>query len=254
MHTTVSPVVGDQRIESLRTRTPRREHPVLPARPVGRGAHQPSLPWRCRGYPATTAEESAFSLELAQMANAAPGRDERPGHARSEITAVLNALRGGLTAQELVQRLPGLDPIRLLDAYCQLERLRSRSVQAWEAIVAGGSVATLRQHARYASDLLPVFVDRLICAAASGPKVYSATVHRLDAAIAATGDDLLRLEAALTRGGAQAIAVGLYLFNPDGDSITGRDDHLSHRVGTLTSARVAALLGERPAQGSRPGG
>jgi hypothetical protein len=51
----------------------------------------------------------------------------------------------------------------------------------------------------------------------------------------------------------RAVDLGARLYNPYGDAITNRVDHLARRVGTLTPNRVAALLGETPSGGCPPG-
>jgi hypothetical protein len=239
MITIASPPDSDPYAEHRRRQARRREQDRLPAAPA---ASHSWLPWRCRNYPATTVDEAAFAGQLARLAT---DPDGAPEHSRSETTAVLNALRGGLTAGELVDHLPGLSPSRLYAAYRDLEHRRSRSAAAWTAIVETETPDALWQHRVGASELVPVLVDRLVEAVGAGPDVFQSTLARLRQRVAATHGDLLDVEAKLDAGSAHAVELGTRLYNPLGDAVSNRVDHLPLRVGTLTSNQVAALLGER---------
>lgn len=244
---TLATVVLDDRTEDTHRPQPRRSHRRLPAAPIG--VTNLWLPWRCRNYPVTPTEEHRFVVELARLAEPAA----TSAHTRSDLTAVLNGLRGGLTADELIERVPGLPPHRLLAAYRDLEVRRAAAAAAWDAIAADGSPSALREHAVTASALVPVLIDRLWATLAIGDDAYRTTVSKLAAYVEATERNVAEIEIALGVWPERGIELGVRLYNPYGDAVTNRVDHLARRVGTLTPNRVAALLGEAPTGGCPPG-
>lgn len=218
--------------------------------PAGRQpAHRPHLPlapwmpWIGRQRPATPDEEAAFADELARRAagSEAPVR-------RSDVTAVLNALRCGLTAAELFEEAPGLRPERLHAAYCELEYLRFEASLAWSTIAASGHIEVFEDHRAAAAKLLPAVVSRLDDVARTAPEEFDLVALQLAAAVASTNAAARRIErviAAAPAGSTRAVTLGRVLYDPcGGGGVTGRPDFLAHRVGALVPARVAALLGE----------
>lgn len=247
---TIATAVVDDRLEEPRRPQSRREQRRLPAAPTN--GTPLWLPWRCRNYPATPAEEHRFVVDLATRADAGPA-DASRAHKRSDVTAVLNALRGGLSAGELLAHLPGLPPAALLAAYRDLEHRRAAADRAWQALVDDGTEVGLRDHGATASALLPVLIDRLWATLTIGPDAYAATVDKLASYVEATDRNVAEVETAIAIWPERAVELGARLYNPYGDAITNRVDHLARRVGTLTPNRVAALLGETPSGGCPPG-
>ena len=239
--------VVDDRTEDTHRQQPRRAHRHLPAAPTG--VTNLWLPWRCRNWPATPTEEHRFVVELAHLADP----DATSAHTRSDVTAVLNGLRGGLTADELTANVPGHPPHRLLAAYRDLDQRRAASVAAWEAIVTDGTSTALRTHSVAAAALVPVLIDRLWAVLSIGDEAYRTTVEKLAAYVDATARNVAEIETALAVWPERAVELGARLYNPYGDAVTNRVDHLARRVGTLTPNRVAALLGEAPTGGCPPG-
>lgn len=245
---TLATAVIDGRAEEQHRVPARRENRRLPVTTPA-GTVNMWLPWRCRNWPSTPAEEHRFVVELAMRADV----DSTERHNRSDITAVLNALRGGLTADQLIDKVPGLPPHRLLAAYRDLEQRRSVAADAWRSLVAEGTPVGLRDHGSAASALVPVLVERLWATAELGPESYRTTVRRLASYVEATERNVVEIETALGLWPERAVELGARLYNPYGDAITNRVDHLAGRVGTLTPNRVAALLGEAPTGGCPPG-
>jgi hypothetical protein len=207
------------------------------------------MPWRCRNWPSTPGEERRFVVDLAERADV--GVDVEP--TRSDITAVLNALRGGLTAAQLIDKAPGLPTTRLLAAYRRLEQNRAAAAGAWDALVEAGGPDALAVHGDRAGVLVPVLVERLGAAAELGEVPYRATVARLASLVATTHRSIDEVEAALAAAPERAVELGAQLYNPYSDSLANRVDHVARRVGMLTPTRVAALLGET-ANGACPPG
>lgn len=205
------------------------------------------LPWAVRGRIATTADETAFVADLTDRA-ARDGRRDAIGHRRSDVTALLNALRGGLTVDQLLGEAPGLQPQRLLDAHATLEAARRDSVAAWRAIVDAPTAEALAHHGPVAARLLPVVIDRLRRVAAMSPGALASEIARAHAAIDATDDRVRRIEGELDgtpAGTARHDELARVLFDQHGECVFAHDAHLPARVGSLLPTRVAALLGEQ---------
>lgn len=244
---TLATVVLDGPTDDHRSSHARRGQRRLPSAPTS--TVNMWLPWRCRNWPSTPAEEHRLVVELAHLAD--PDATDR--HTRSDVTAVLNALRGGLTADQLLEKVPGLPPHRLLAAYRDLEQRRAAAADAWYAIVNDRTSETLRAHAAAAGALVPVLIERLHATAALGPDAYRTTVARLASYVEATHRNIAEIETALGLWPERAVEFGERLYNPYGDALTNRVDHLAQRVGTLIPTRVATLLGEAPTGGCPPG-
>lgn len=202
------------------------------------------MPWGTGGCIATREQEIAFVDHLGCMSDA-DGADT--AHTRGDVTACLNALRGGLTVGGLLEQCPGLDPARLRSAYADLEQRRGHAERAWTIIVASGSISSLVEHGEAAAALLPAVVGRLATAARNSPVSFAATVLRLAESVDKCRRDAYRVEHALARcsaGSTRGRQLSALLYHPYGDSIATRDQFLPDRVGMLNPTRVAALLGE----------
>lgn len=216
-----------------------------PVRPVGRRIEQRRttsiLPWDGDCRIATATDEERFVADLA-------GRCDGPApHRRSDVTAVLNALRGGLSVAELLERAPGLRPERLISAYDELDAQRRSSVAAWHAIVASPDVVTLATHGPQAALLLPVPVERLRRVARLSPVSLQDAAASAAVLVERAGTIVRRIERALDDpelGSEQAWHLARQLFDQGGECAMARADHLAERVGALTSTRVATLMGE----------
>lgn len=199
------------------------------------------LPWSNAGAIATANGERDFVTDLASRAG-----DLGAEATRSDTTAVLNALRGGLSTDQLFANAPGLRPERLYRAYQELEERRRRAAAAWSAIVADPTRASLEHHGEDAARLVPVLVHRLLETADVDP----ALLPRVAARLAHGVDEVRRLirntEVELDRrpDPEHAMALSRALYNPMADCIFGRVEHLPERVGCLMPTRVAALLAE----------
>lgn len=218
-------------------------------RPLGSPSYAPRvshsrvawLPWTDPNPIATTRHERTFAGELAQIAGA-----PADSHARSDTTAVLNALRGGLTVEQLLENAPGLRPTRLHRAYQDLEERRRVAVEAWQQIAAEPTVASLHEHGQHAAKLVPVLVHRLLETADIDegllPRVAAHLVSGVDEVQRLVHNTELELDRRLDP--VDAMAISRTLYDPTSDCIFARVEHLPTRVGSLVPTRVAALLNE----------
>ena len=220
------------------------EPPITPSLGVTPSRHRNAtwMPWVGRNRLATPAEEIEFVEQLGARAveSFVPFR-------RSDVTAVLNALRCGLRVEELFDKAPGLQPARLLAAYHHLEERRAEANLAWTSITIAGRIEVFRDHRAEAATLLPSLVTRLDEVTVESPDEFDLVVLQLAAAVASTGAAARRIERvieAAPEASERAVELGRVLYNHTGAGLASRPDFLPHRVGALVPTRVAALLGE----------
>jgi hypothetical protein len=198
------------------------------------------LPWKNTGRPATPAREHAFVADLRFVAT-----DSGRPHRRMDTTAVLNALRGGLTLDQLLEIVPGLQPDRLLGAYAALEAKRAASERAWSAIVEDPTPDVLAQHAPAASRLLPAPVASLVEIAAASAGGLGDAVDVAARAVRAVQTRIRRLEWELDHPSGTEPSPSLDELRFDHIRCAYADgSYLPTRVGALMPARAAALLSE----------
>lgn len=203
-------------------------------------------PWASRMWPATSSEESTFVEHLHRMSDGESDRFER-----RDVTALVTALRCGLTADELFERARGLRPARLLAAHQALEAQRSLGERAWHDIVEHPTVSTLERREAFAGSVVPVIISHLTSVARRHPKALERAVSEADAQITRTSSSVALLEEQLDvciAPSERAVDIGALMFDRRGEGAWSLGTFLPWRVGQLVPLRVAALLGEsRPA-------
>ena len=215
-------------------------------------------PWYGRRRPSTATQECQFIGRLRELA----ALDSRPTATwkRHDITAIVTALRTALTAEEMLERAPGLEPRVLVAAYDELERRRTRSADAWLAIVAAPGMRAVETHGALAELLLPVAVSHLraLRLRRDGDLgALTAIIEDLAEQIERTGATARLLEAPLDGrviSQSRAEQIGEALYDTFGDGAWSLSSFLPPRVGTLVPARLAALLGEDRPDRSRTAG
>ena len=205
--------------------------------------------WSSRQWPASTVEESQFLSDLRALPGPSRTRRREVTPGRADMTAVLNALRCGIPAAELLRNLPGADPRALASAYDQLESSRQQAHTAWVELTGAPSWANVEQYAAAAAVLLPVPVHRILTVAAhtSGRSLVVATanVARAVHQHVAAADRLENALAHRTPPDPRAVALGARLHNPVSPALWGSAYFLPGRVTSLSPTRVADLLNER---------
>lgn len=204
-------------------------------------------PWVSRCWPSTATEETAFVADLlTQLGPVADGAVTRDFD-RRDVTALVTALRCGLTLDELLARAHGLRPARLLAAHTHLEVARAAGEEAWRAIVDMATSAALAHYGPVAATLLPVIVSHLDAIGQRTPSDLARSVLMADAEISRTTQSVLLLEERLDTCVApseRGRAIGGLLYDAYGDGAWALGTFLPRRVGTLVPLRVASLLGE----------
>lgn len=219
-------------------------HPTRPPR-----ANQLRHPWADVQHPASAVDEHRFVeqlLAIAACSEPSPG----PDFTRTEVTALVNALRGGLDAIDLLRRAPGLVPGRLVAAYEHVEHERATSVAAWEAIVADPTAEVVLRNAPLAARLLPVVVVELAEYARRNDAQLARRVQLAAREVARVAAVARRLEGWMddpVPHAMDATEVGRLLFDLDGPGLWSHNFFLPPRVGALVPVRLAGLLGEQAA-------
>jgi len=205
-------------------------------------------PWVSRFWPSTAREEAAFVADLqshvsAQGADAGTPRD----FDRRDVTALVTALRCGLTVDELLSRARGLRPRRLLAAHGHLDTARATGAEAWEAIVRTPTSAAVAHFGPVAATLLPVIIGHIEAIDRRSPHDLERGIRTADAEISRTTQSVVLLEERLDACAApsdRGRAIGSLLYDAYGDGAWSLGTFLPPRVGTLVPLRVASLLGE----------
>lgn len=210
--------------------------------------------WPARHWPASVQEEHTFFQDLTAAADTAEEPYQSDGDdeqilARAAITAVLNALRCGLTAAELLDRVPGTHPTQLRNAYQNLDTRRRRAVAAWYRIVQAPNDEPSPEDMTQAGLVLPAALHRLRTTARLTTRGWPARqVLTYDREVAAQVWIARQVESALsarTPPDQQAVEIGNRLHHPWQPALWSAAFYLPRRVTDLSSARVADLLHER---------
>jgi hypothetical protein len=206
--------------------------------------------WPGRDWPASGVEEGAFLADLQLRADGAAS-SKGIAHRRGDTTAVLNALRCGLDAPDLLGRAPGLRPDRLLAAHSDLDGRRRDAVAAWRGIVSTPTAESVVTWGGVAAALVPVVIGRL----RDVRPTDGAELESVIAACAADIDRVGRLAASVERDmsdptvpARRRTGLAALLFAGAGSGLWYHECYLAHRVGSLVPVRVAALLGENTAR------
>ena len=203
--------------------------------------------WPGRHWPASKAEEILFVKDLEKVATI--GQNKIIKHERGDLTAVLNALRNGMTYEELLKVAPGIVPDRLLSAYRHIDKLRMVSINAFLSLLENPSKHTEHLHSQQASMLFPVPTFRLGAAInENNPKLLKKerlTVKEIYDSTAEKADELEKRLASGSLDDLESIRLGRVLYDPFGQSLWSHPFYSPSRVGTLVPSRVKDLLGER---------
>lgn len=199
-------------------------------------------PWRGRQTPCTAHEEHALVQELEDMC----GDAEVDEFERRDVTVLITALRGGLTARELMDQAPGARAPRLLAAHRELDGRRLLAEHAWRTIAIDPTLDTFTTFAPCAAELLPAVISHL--------SAYHHDPVRLAQAIGDAAEQVNRttrrvlvLERRLTESVSdleRARELGTLLYDVYGQGAWSLPTFLPPRVGTLVPLRLASLLGD----------
>lgn len=201
------------------------------------------FPWRGRGWPAGIREERHFVTDL----EALTGDVVLPFN-RSDVTALMNALRSGITLTSLLAAAPGLKPERLLAAHRELEWSRQDATRSWEAVLEQRDAEGVLEHGVAASLLMPALMTQLELLAIERPALVPAAIDRCEQRMELATDLADAFEARIANcrpGCSEAMRIGTRLFDADRPSAWSDVFYLPRRVADLVPERVAGLLKER---------
>jgi hypothetical protein len=204
--------------------------------------------WPGRNWPATARDEREFVTDLTQLAERDKAGRKRKTE-RGDITALMNALRCGLKAEELFERAPGLKPARILQAYKDVEVMLERSYSSWVTITKDPTLETIVKHRAGAQLIASVPVSHLLPGAEITPDSdFADKVRSVEEKVRKVRARALKIESHLDRAlqpSSEAIKLGEMLYNPYDPTLWGDQYFVPERVGELMPLRLAALLGER---------
>jgi hypothetical protein len=199
--------------------------------------------WPSRRWPLLPDEERVFVRRLKRLAAGCTSTTIDP---RGDITAVLNALRCGLSADQLVELAPGISPADLLTAYTTLERLLREARKDWVAIMASTEIGTILTHAPSAARIAQVPVYRILATAEHAPSVLPVLLTQLATDTTATRARCIAIEEAIGAASSadERIELSWLLYERQHPALWDDPMFVPERVGELTPNRVRDLLGE----------
>jgi hypothetical protein len=199
-------------------------------------------PWRGRQSPCTADEEHELVCDLEELS----GDETVDEFERQDVTVLITALRGGLTARAVLEQAPGARPHRLLAAHRELDGRRLLAEHAWRTIAVDPTPDTFATFAMCAAELLPAVISHLAA--------YQYDSIRLAHAIGDAAEQVNRttrrvlvLERRLSesvRDVERARELGTLLYDVYGQGAWSLPTYLPPRVGTLVPLRLGALLGD----------
>lgn len=206
--------------------------------------------WPGTYVPAMKDEEKSFATYLESVVPAEL-RTHPPGELRfdrGDVTAVLNALRCGVQANELIELIPGTAPERLWWAYRHLFDLCERGHDEFMALLKYGASA-VNVNISIAGTYAPIPTAKM-CAALPLHNTQSVS-EEVASILEATSQSCAKVEAQLRQAqlldvAPRAVAaLGRSLYDPYNPCLWGHPYFLPRRVGELTPTRVRDLLNER---------
>lgn len=222
----------------------------------------PWLPWPGRGWPALASQEKAFVFDLERAVTILG--DDLPDHSelsRNVYTAVLNALRGGASLNDVRTLAPGLHPAHMLAAYRVLDSRLKESRAAFEQMVAAAEedaqaeaddsplLDVVRSNLLIAARVLSTPCERLITSAASGSlptlrRNFNTALEEVRAASDRAADIERRLESLgeLSYQDSRGVELGQALYHPYRPSAYTNPFYMATRVAAIDSSRAKLLL------------
>jgi hypothetical protein len=247
---TVAPIAPFVATTPCRTR----DHSVATGtrRPPRRQPAEISQPWGGRMWPCSAVEEVAFVADLRRRS-----LSEVSEFDRRDVTALVTALRSGLSADDLLDSARGLKPTRIVAAHRALDSRRTVAVEAWRAIVEAGTADAFELHASAAAVILPAVITQIDRDQRRGAG-WSEVIADVATKVARSTAEVLRVEHRLAVGAAdgsltaaRSRQAGALLFDGNETGAWNRETFVPSRVTSLVPLRVAALLGEPRAISSR---
>jgi hypothetical protein len=211
--------------------------------PLGTTAARGVFPWRGRGWPSSAAEERQFVSDLVILAG---GMAETP--TRSDVTALMNALRSGIGLDALLDKAPGLHASRLLGAARDLESRRLDGVTAWNRVLMDRTACGLLTHGPEAGHLLPALMTQLELLALERPGAVTEAIDRCERRAALALEMAQAFEtriATCVPGCGEAARMGARLYDPEQPSAWSDVFYVPQRLTDLVPERVTGLLRER---------
>jgi len=205
-------------------------------------------PWPVeRAWPLRADEEATFVTTLADAAEESDPRETaRPeGWTRSDLTAVVTALRQGVTGTQLLTHAPGRHPATLHAAYRAADQALHSTLTAFDRLLTTPTMSSLSADGPVAARLLPRPVADLVTVAyhtAGAGNTLAAGKIRAHIAEASAHAAALEEDVAAARFRDDACIIARELFHPQQSCAWSHAYFVPSRVGQLTPIRLADLL------------
>ena len=210
-----------------------------------------SQPWGGRMWPCSAVEEVTFIADLRRRS-----LGDADDFDRRDVTALVTALRSGLSADDLLDSARGLKPGRLIAAHHALDSRRVTAVEAWRTIVEIGTTEAFEAHATAASVIMPAVITQIARDAKRAE--WTDVIATVGAQVARATSEVLAVEQRLATGAANGTLsparsreAGVLLYNGHETGVWNRETFVPTRVTSLVPLRIAALLGEQRAVGAK---
>lgn len=210
-----------------------------------------SQPWGGRMWPCSAVEEVTFIADLRRRS-----LSDADGFDRRDVTALVTALRSGLSAEDLLDSARGLKPGRLIAAHHALDSRRLTAVEAWRTIVELRTIDAFEAHASVAAAIMPAVITQIVRDSTRAD--WTDVIGAIATQVARATTEVLALEQRLASGAAKGTLsparsreAGALLFNGHETGAWNRETFVPTRVTSLVPLRVAGLLGEPRASGAR---
>lgn len=191
----------------------------------------------------TTEFERTFRRRVAELGSVV--RRGAPAPRRSTVTAVMTALRSGISADRLLAVARGLTPQDVADAYDHVARIRGQAHAALDRLIDDPTVDRFDAEADVIAPLMPQMVVSLRRLAAGFPDSLPGAIENLATQIGELDRSVDSIESRISAG----LGSWRHLV---GELDDGRNGGIQHhpcyrprRVGDIVPIRLAYLLGDQ---------
>ncbi len=213
-----------------------RKRPFDPASPLRISPYGPS------DQAPTTAFEREFRRRIAELGSVV--RRGAPTPRRSTITALLTALRSGISADRLLAVARGLTPQDLADAYDHVARTRAQARSALDRLIEDPTIECFDAEREAIASLLPQMAASLSRLAEEFPDSLPAAVENLAEQMQELERSVDVIEERIEEGSGDWWVHVAELDDGRSGGIQHHPCYCPRRVGDIVPVRLAYLMGD----------
>ncbi len=206
-------------------------------------------PFRVENKRPSALYEREFRAELAALAPL----DSMPATAprRSTISALLSALRSGVTVDQLLDIAQGLSASDLAAAYNHVEKCRHDAVSALDDVIAVPTIERFRQVESRMRPLFPQLTDRLHELAEQRHPGFFAAVDEVARQIRVMEHTVHWIEDGTELDARDIVSSYRHLDDGQGGGVFHHQNYRPRRIGEIVPMRLRSLLGESDGEHGR---